>query len=103
MSYSAVKRDFPVTLLATMLADFSRQVVADIVAELMTEERVQLLRYTPLDPREFVPVMMKYSKLPGTRLFDRYHNWYKQYVPMGINKRLKMLEKKAAVKKKKFK
>lgn len=102
MSYQAVERDFPVTSLTAMLADYPRQVVADIVAEVMTEDRVLLLRFTPLDPREFVPVMMKYPKIPGARLCDRYHNWYNQNVPMGIKKGLKMLEKKT-VKKKKIK
>lgn len=86
MSYPAVSREFPVTSLTTMLASYPRQVVFDILAEVMTKERVLKLRNIPLDPTEFVPVMMKYPNMKPTELRDRYYNWYRQCATLRIQK-----------------
>lgn len=100
MSYPAVDREFPVTPLATMLAGYPRHEVAAMVAEVMTQERVLELRIKPLNPFEFIPVMMKYQK-KGPTLCDRYYNWYNKYVPLGVLKGQKMTEQSDARKKKK--
>ncbi|CAH1738693.1 unnamed protein product [Aphis gossypii] len=89
MSYPVVSRTFPVTPLATMLAGYSRQMIADIVAEVMTTERVLTLRQDPLDPVEFVPVILKYPK-QNPQQFEQYYKWYNKYVPIGVSKMLEM-------------
>ncbi|XP_060849798.1 uncharacterized protein LOC132928881, partial [Rhopalosiphum padi] len=89
MSYPVVSRTFPVTPLATMLAGYSRQMIADIVAEVMTTERVLTLRQHPLDPTEFVPIILKYPK-QNPQQFEEYYKWYNKYVPIGVRKVLEM-------------
>jgi len=94
MSYSAVTREFPVTPLANMLAGCTRQMIADIVAEIMTTERVLVLNQIPLDPIEFIPVMLKYPKTSPVSLIDQYHNWYTRYTTMGVKRTLKLEQNK---------
>jgi len=89
MSYPVVSRTFPVTPLATMFAGYSMQMIADIVAEVMTTERVLTLRQHPLDPVEFVPVILKYPK-QNPQQFEQYYKWYNKYVPIGVSKVLEM-------------
>lgn len=91
MSYPAISRSFPVTPLATLLVDYPRQVIVDIVAEIMTAERVLSLRYNPLELTEFLPVM-KQKPIQEAELRDRYHNWYTKSAPLGIRKKLKIME-----------
>ncbi|XP_025193072.1 dynein regulatory complex protein 11-like, partial [Melanaphis sacchari] len=89
MSYPVVSRTFPVTPLATMLAGYSRQMIADIVAKVMTTERVLTLRKHPLDPAEFVPVILEYPK-QNPQQFEQYYKWYNKYVSIGVSKVLEM-------------
>lgn len=91
MSYPAINRSFPVTSLATVLASYPRHVVASIVAEVMTTERVLTLRHKPLDPMEFIPVMVKYPK-PNPELCEQYHGWYRENVPLGVKRNKKLIE-----------
>lgn len=95
MSYPAVSRSFPVTRIATELASYPRQVVADIVTEVMTSERVLALSNRPLDHTEFFSVIAKYLK-PKRKLIDLYHEWFINYVPLGIKRKLKIEKMKKA-------
>jgi len=99
MSYPVVSRRFPVTPLAKMLAGYSKQMIADIVAEVMTTERVLTIRQYPLDPVEFVPVMLKYPR-QNPQQFELYKQWYDKFVSMGIRKRLEVNTKLALLNKK---
>lgn len=90
MSYPWVSRDFSVTPLAAMLVNCPRHVIADIVAEVMTAARMMTLRHRPLEYTEFIPAVLKIPKQLALR--DRYHNWYGEYVPLGVKKRLKIEE-----------
>ncbi|XP_060876495.1 dynein regulatory complex protein 11-like isoform X1 [Metopolophium dirhodum] len=98
MSYPVVSRRFPVTPLTKMLAGYSKQMIADIVAEVMTTERLLTIRQYPLNPVEFVPVMFKYPK-QNPQQFELYKKWYDKYVSMGIRKVLEMEAKLALVNK----
>ncbi|KAL4090726.1 hypothetical protein QTP88_025507 [Uroleucon formosanum] len=98
MSYPVVNRRFPVTPLAIMLAGYSRQMISDIVAEVMTTERVLTIRQYPLNPLEFVPVMLKYPK-QNPQQFELYKKWYDKYVPIGARKVLEMEAKLALLNK----
>jgi len=98
MSYPVVSRRFPVTPLAKMLAGYSKQMIADIVAEVMTTERVLTIRQYPLNPVEFVPVMLKYPK-QNPRQFELYKKWYDKYVSIGNRKVLEMEAKLALINK----
>ncbi|VVC37808.1 P-loop containing nucleoside triphosphate hydrolase [Cinara cedri] len=86
MRYPAISRTFPVTALATILSSYSRQMVIDIVDEVMNNERVLTLRQKPLEPKEFIPYMIKYPKNPELR--DQFYNWYIRFVPLGIERTL---------------
>lgn len=92
MSYPVVSRRFPVTPLANMLAGYSKQMIADIVAEVMTTERVLTIRQYPLDPLEFVPVILKYPK-QNPQQFELYKKWYDKFVSIGVRKKLAMQTK----------
>jgi len=72
-----------------MLAGYSKQMIADIVAEVMTTERVLTIRQYPLDPVEFVPAILKYPK-QNPQQFGLYKKWYDKYVSMGMRKALEM-------------
>lgn len=85
-----VREEIPVTELTTMMFGYPRQIIADIVAKVMTPERVSILGNNRLDPKEFIPVMINYPK--DTNLCDKYHNWYKKCVPIDIKKKLEMEE-----------
>jgi len=87
MSYSAVSRKFPVTSLANMLAGYSRQMVADIIARVITTERMLVLKQKPLDPMEFVAAIINYPKMEADELRNQYYNWYSKCVPLGIKKK----------------
>lgn len=92
MQYRTVKRTFPVTPLANILADYPRQAIVDIVAAVMNNERVYTLRHKPLEPEEFIPVMCGYAKMSpkGPTLIDKYYDWYRKFVPLGIKRIQKM-------------
>lgn len=81
-----------------MLAGYSRQMISDIVAEVMTTERVLTIRQYPLNPLEFVPVMLKYPK-QNPQQFELYKKWYDKYVPIGARKVLEMEAKLALLNK----
>lgn len=87
MSYSVVREEIPIAELTTLMFGYPRQIIADIVAKVMTTERVLTLGNNPLDHNEFIPVIKDYPKEPN--LSDKYHNWYRKCVPMGIRKTLK--------------
>lgn len=93
MSYPAVDREFPVTVLATLLAGYPRHIVADIVAVIMTNERVLTLRNICLNVKEFESVMKNYPVHKPGELCNQYHNWYMKSTSMGVERTLKMIEK----------
>lgn len=97
MSYPAVSRTFPVTLLATMLVSYPRHIVGEIITKVLTQERLLVLRNKPLKPVEFVSVMITYSKMAPSELCDRYHDWYSKNTFLGRKKKTSM-EKKNEVK-----
>jgi len=99
MSYPAVSREFPVTALTEVLVDYPRWVIAEIVSEVITTERMLTFRHNPLDPNEFVPVMIKYQTHKNSERGEQYHNWYKSYTPLGVNRTLKIGMKQEAKKK----
>lgn len=92
MSYPAVNREFPVTVLATLLAGYPRYMVTDIVADIMTNERVLTLRNIPLNVKEFDSVMNNYPVHKADELCNQYHNWYKKSTSLGAKKALQMIE-----------
>lgn len=92
MSYPAVDREFPVTVLATLLAGYPRHLVADIVADVMTNTRVLTLRNIHLNVKEFDSVMANYPVHKPDELCNQYHNWYKKYTSMGVKRTLQINE-----------
>ncbi|XP_050433854.1 dynein regulatory complex protein 11-like [Adelges cooleyi] len=102
MSYPAVSRDFPVTALATLMMGYPLDTIADMVAQVLTTERVLTLKHSPLDAKEFLSVMLNNPKeVPP--LADLYHNWYRSNVPLAIRRSLKLTAEAQAHKDKKKK
>lgn len=97
MNYSAVSRTFPVTLLATMLASYSRHIIGEIITKVLTQERLLMLRNKPLKPVEFVSVMATYSKMAPPELCDQYYDWYSKNTSLGRKKKTS-IEKKNEIK-----
>lgn len=93
MSYPAVNREFPVTVLASLLSGYPRHIVANIVADVMTNARVLTLRNIHLNVKEFDSVMANYPIYKPGELCDLYHNWCRKYTSMGIKRTLQMAEK----------